>query len=292
MVRSMTGFGRCEISEDNRKIIVEMKSVNHKYFDLSIKTPKKLNFFESAIRNHIKKYAQRGKIDVFITYEDCNENKVSLKFNNELAAEYLNIFKNLENDYQLYNDVKVTSLLRCPEVITMEERSIDEEELWKLIEKTLTVALEKFVESRATEGENLKKDLLEKLDNMLSHVDFVEARSPEIIAEYRTKIEGKVKELLANPQIDENRILAEVVLFADKICIDEEIVRLRSHVEHMKSTLNSPESVGRKLDFITQEMNREANTILSKANDILISNKGIEIKTEIEKIREQIQNIE
>jgi len=292
MVRSMTGFGRCEISEDNRKIIVEMKSVNHKFFDLNVKTPKKLIFFESAIRNHIKKYAQRGKIDVFISYEDTNENKVSLKYNSELAKEYLQVFKNMEVEFGLQNDVKVTSLLRCQDVVSMEEQSLDEEELWKLLEKALTGACEKFVESRSTEGENLKKDLIEKLDIMLEHVKFVEIRSPEIISEYRKKIEGKVKELLANPQIDENRILAEVVLFADKICIDEEIVRLRSHVEHMKKTLSTTDSVGRKLDFITQEMNREANTILSKANYIIVSNKGIDIKTEIEKIREQIQNIE
>ena len=292
MVRSMTGFGRCEESQDNRKIIIEMKSVNHKFFDLNIKTPKKLNFFESAIRNYLKKHISRGKVDLFISYEDTNENKASIKYNSEMAKEYIQVFKKMEEELNIVNDVKVTSFLRCSEVLSIEEQSIDEEELWKLIEKALSGAVGKFVESRAVEGESLKSNLLEKLDNMLEHVSFIEERSPMIISEYRNKIEGKVKDLLTNHQIDENRILAEVVLFSDKICIDEEIVRLRSHVEHMKSTLTSPDAVGRKLDFITQEMNREANTILSKANDLIISNKGIEIKTEIEKIREQIQNIE
>ncbi len=292
MVRSMTGFGRCEESQDNRKIIIEMKSVNHKFFDLNIKTPKKLNFFESAIRNYLKKHISRGKVDLFISYEDTNENKASIKYNSEMAKEYIQVFKKMEEELNIVNDVKVTSFLRCSEVLSIEEQSIDEEELWKLIEKALSGAVGKFVESRAVEGESLKSNLLEKLDNMLGHVSFIEERSPMIISEYRNKIEGKVKDLLTNHQIDENRILAEVVLFSDKICIDEEIVRLRSHVEHMKSTLTSPDAVGRKLDFITQEMNREANTILSKANDLIISNKGIEIKTEIEKIREQIQNIE
>lgn len=292
MIKSMTGFGRCEISDVNRKITIEMKSVNHRYFDVNIKMPKKLNFFDAAIRNVLKKHMERGKGDVFITYEDMTENKVCLKYNEELAGEYLEVFNKVKAAYKLEDDIKVSTLLKCPEVFTMEEQGIDEEELWKLIEKALLGTLEKFTWSRMKEGEVLRDNILERLKEMLEHVDYIEKRSPEIIGEYRQKIEDKVKELLENVQIEESRLLSEVVIFADKICVDEEIVRLRSHIENMRDTLLVGGAVGRKLDFIAQEMNREANTILSKANDLIISNRGIELKTDIEKIREQIQNIE
>lgn len=288
----MTGFGRCEISEAERKFTVELKGVNHRYLDVNIRMPKKLNFFESSIRNLLKQYAQRGKVDIFITYEDFSEGQVLLKYNEALAGEYLKYFKQMEETFSLDNDIKVSTLSRYPEVLTMEEQSMDEEELWNGLKKALEGAFTQFVETRITEGENLKKDLLGKLDEMLVLVDKVEERSPQIVAEYREKLETKVKELLADSQIEEGRIAAEVVLFADKICTDEETVRLRSHIQHMKSTLEEKEGVGRKLDFIAQEMNREANTILSKANDLEVSNYAIDLKTGIEKVREQIQNIE
>lgn len=292
MIKSMTGFGRCEISEAERKFTVELKGVNHRYLDVNIRMPKKLNFFESSIRNLLKQYAQRGKVDIFITYEDFSEGQVLLKYNEALAGEYLKYFKQMEETFSLDNDIKVSTLSRYPEVLTMEEQSMDEEELWNGLKKALEGAFTQFVETRITEGENLKKDLLGKLDEMLVLVDKVEERSPQIVAEYREKLETKVKELLADSQIEEGRIAAEVVLFADKICTDEETVRLRSHIQHMKSTLEEKEGVGRKLDFIAQEMNREANTILSKANDLEVSNYAIDLKTGIEKVREQIQNIE
>lgn len=292
MIKSMTGFGRCEISEAERKFTVELKGVNHRYLDVNIRMPKKLNFFESSIRNLLKQYAQRGKVDIFITYEDFSEGQVLLKYNEALAGEYLKYFKQMEEAFSLDNDIKVSTLSRYPEVLTMEEQSMDEEELWNGLKKALEGAFIQFVETRITEGENLKKDLLGKLDEMLVLVDKVEERSPQIVAEYREKLETKVKELLADSQIEEGRIAAEVVLFADKICTDEETVRLRSHIQHMKSTLEEKEGVGRKLDFIAQEMNREANTILSKANDLEVSNYAIDLKTGIEKVREQIQNIE
>ena len=240
MIKSMTGFGRAEVMEENRKFTVEIKSVNHRYFDVNIKMPKKLGFFESAIRNLLKEYMQRGKVDVFITYEDYNENNVA----------------------------------------------------WSVLEKALRQACEQFVASRITEGENLKKDLVEKLDEMLKNVDFIEERSPQILSDYRSRLEAKVKELLEDTQIDDGRIAAEVTIYADKICVDEETVRLRSHIQGTKDALEEGGSIGRKLDFIAQEMNREANTILSKANDLAISDTGIELKTNIEKVREQIQNIE
>ena len=293
MIKSMTGFGRCEVQEESRKFTVEMKSVNHRYLDANIRMPKKLNFFETAIRSLLKQSVQRGKVDIFITYEDLSEQQVSLKYNEVLAAEYLSYFEKMQEKFSLENDIRVSTLSRYPEVFTMEEQAVDEEELWKGLKKALDGAIRQFVETRTSEGEHLREDLIEKLDNMLKLVSCIEERSPQIIAEYRDKLETKVKELLADTQMEDSRIAAEVVIFADKICTDEEVVRLRSHIVHMKDTLVSDDSgIGRKLDFIAQEMNREANTILSKANDLEISNIGIELKTEIEKVREQIQNIE
>ena len=293
MIKSMTGFGRCEVSEGDRKFTVEMKGVNHRYLDANIRMPKKLNFFDSAIRTVLKQYVTRGKVDIFITYEDLTENQVSLKYNESLAKEYLDAFKKMEQTFGLENDIRVSTISRCPEVLTMEEQSANEEELWKGLKKALEGALKQFVETRGIEGENLKNDIIAKLDGMSEKVACIEVRSPEIVTEYRAKLEEKVKELLADTQMDEGRIAAEVVIFADKICTDEEVVRLKSHIAHMKETFATEENgIGRKLDFIAQEMNREANTILSKANDIEVSNYAIDLKTEIEKVREQIQNIE
>ena len=293
MIKSMTGFGRCEIMEGERKFTVEIKGVNHRYLDTNIRMPKKLNFFETAIRSLLKQSIQRGKVDIFITYEDLSESQVALKYNETLAKEYLSYFRKMADTFSLENDIRVSSLSRYPEILTMEEQAPDEEKLWIGLKSALDGAIEQFVETRGLEGENLKKDLTGKLDGMLKMVECIEERAPQIIAEYRRKIEKKVKELLEDTQIEDSRIAAEVVIFADKICTDEEVVRLKSHVEHMKETLLSDENgIGRKLDFIAQEMNRAANTILSKANDLEISNLGIELKTDIEKIREQIQNIE
>lgn len=292
MIKSMTGFGRCEITENDRKYTVEMKSVNHRYLDVNIKMPKKLNFFESAIRAELKNYISRGKVDVFITYEDFTENNTTIRYNKEVATEYLKYLKEMADDFQLDNDIRVSTLSRYPEVFTMEEQTMDEEELWKGLQKAIKGAAENFVQTRITEGENLRDDLIQKLDNMLKLVDFISERSPQIIKEYREKLLGKIQDMLGDVQVDENRLLTEVTIFADKVCVDEELVRLRSHIETTKKTLLEGGSIGRKLDFIAQEMNREANTTLSKSNDLEISNCAIELKTEIEKVREQIQNIE
>ena len=288
----MTGFGRCEVQKDSRKFTVELKSVNHRYLDVNIRMPKKLNFFETAIRTLLKSYANRGKVDIFITYEDLSQAQVSVKYNAALAAEYMKYLRQMEEDFGLENDVRVSTLSRYPEVFTMEEQSEYEEELWNGLKEALEGAFTQFVETRKTEGENLKKDILSKLDLLSEQIGFIEERSPKIVAEYRAKLEDKMKELLADTQIEESRIAAEVILFADKICTDEEVVRLKSHISHMRNTLEEQDEIGRKLDFIAQEMNREANTILSKANDIEVSDRAISLKTEIEKIREQIQNIE
>ncbi len=254
--------------------------------------PKKLNFFEAAIRSELKNYIQRGKVDIFVAYEDYTESNVCVKYNKELAAEYMGYLNQMAEDFSLDNDVRISCLSRYPEVLTMEEQNIDEEKLWQLLSKAIKGAAEGFVETRIKEGENLRNDLLEKLDGMLTHVDFITQRSPEIIADYRQKLEDKVKELLGDTKIDENRLLMEVTIFADRVCVDEELVRLKSHIETTRETLQQGGGIGRKLDFIAQEMNREANTILSKSNNLEISNRAIELKTEIEKVREQIQNIE
>lgn len=292
MIKSMTGFGRCEIAEKDRKMTVEMKSVNHRYLDVNIKMPKKLNFFEAAIRNELKKYIQRGKVDIFVTYEDFTESNLCVKYNKEIAAEYVKYLGQMAEDFSLDNDVRISVLSRYPEVLTMEEQAVGEEELWQMLEKAIRGAAEGFVETRIKEGENLKNDLIVKLDGMLAHVEYITERSPEIIIQYRQKLEEKVKELLGDAQIDESRLLMEVTIFADKVCVDEELVRLKSHIETTRENLVQGGSIGRKLDFIAQEMNREANTILSKTTDLEISNHAIELKTEIEKVREQIQNIE
>ncbi len=292
MINSMTGFGRYESITDECRISVEIKAVNHRYLDLGIKMPKKFNGFEAAMRTLLKNYIQRGKVDVFITYEDYTEEHVSLRYNAALAEEYAEYFRKMAEQFGIENDLSTSVLARCPEVLTMEQAPEDEEHMWELLEDALKKAAENFVESRRREGENLKQDLLGKLDHMLELVDFIESRSPGIVEEYRRKLEEKVKELLETSAIDDSRIAAEVTIFADKICVDEETVRLRSHVEGMKKELISGGSVGRKLDFIAQEMNRESNTILSKSGDLEITDHAIVLKTEIEKIREQIQNIE
>ena len=292
MIKSMTGFGRCEAVTDECKISVEIKAVNHRYLDLSIKMPKKFNYFEAAMRTLLKDYIQRGKVDVFITYEDYTEDQVSLKYNSTLAAEYMKNFEKMAEQFGLEDDVTVSMLSRCPEVLTMEQVPEDEEHMWAMLQEVLKGAAENFVETRLREGENLKNDLIGKLDYMLELVDFIEERSPIIMKDYRERLENKVKELLEDKQIDDARIATEVTIFADKICVDEETVRLRSHIKATKDALEAGGSIGRKLDFNAQEMNREANTILSKANDLEISDTGINLKTDIEKVREQIQNIE
>ena len=292
MIKSMTGFGRCEFTDEKRKFTVELKSVNHRYLDVNIKMPKKLNFFESSIRALLKEYIERGKVDVYITYEDYTEDNYALKYNASLAAQYLNYLNNMAEEFGLENDIRVSNLSRYPDVLVMEEQDVDEKELWDGLEHALRGACEQFVASRIKEGENLKGDLIDKLDHMISYVDFIEKRSPQIMEEYRRRLEDKIKEILGDRQMDDGRIATEVTIYADKICVDEETVRLRSHINTTKDTLLEGGSIGRKLDFIAQEMNREANTILSKANNIEISDTGINLKTSIEKVREQIQNIE
>ena len=288
----MTGFGRCAQGSDEYKISVEIKAVNHRYLDLGIRMPKKFSRFENAVRTFLKEYVKRGKVDLFISFEDYTESEMCVRYNQRLAAEYVDCFKKMEEAFGIPNDMTVSALAKLPEVLTMDQVPEDEERLWEILSGALKGAAESLVHSREIEGEHLRRDLLEKLDYMEGLVDFIEERAPAILKEYRARLEDKVKELLDGSAIDEGRIAAEVVIYADKICVDEETVRLTSHIDSTRKELMQGESVGRKLDFIAQEMNREANTILSKSSDPAISDQAIALKTEIEKIREQIQNIE
>lgn len=291
-LKSMTGFGRAEVSNDQYRLSVEVKSVNSRFLDLSIKMPKKFNALEANIRNTVKEYISRGKVDLFITYESFSEKGKALRLDLPLAKEYLESMRTLVNALGVEDNVKVTNLASLPDVLVLSEESEDDEALWESLKPSLVGALERFSETRVMEGENLQKDLLGKLSEMEAIVNRIDARSPEITAAYETRLRAKVSELLEGTGIDEARIVQEVTIYSDKICTDEERVRLHSHIKNMRTKLQNGGLVGRELDFVAQEMNREANTTLSKANDLIVSEDAIGLKTLIEKIREQIQNLE
>lgn len=293
MITSMTGFGRGEVEQSDRSMTIEMKSVNHRYCDINIRLPRKIMFLENSLKTMIKEELGRGKIDVFITYEDRSDKTSSIVYNESLATQYMDLFKKMSETFEMNNDVQVSGLSRYPEVLKLEDQDEDDEELLKdMVTKALTLALAKMKETRVKEGQMLKDDLMMKLKDMSGQVDELVSIAPQVIEDYRIKLHERISELLDDTLVDKDRLALEVVVFADKSCVDEEIVRLQSHITHMMETLESDGAVGRKLDFIAQEMNREANTVLSKANNISVSNQGIELKTLIEKVREQIQNIE
>ncbi len=292
MIRSMTGYGRSEMLSDSCRIAVEIKSVNNRYLDIGIKMPRQLNQLEAQIRAELKKYMLRGKVDVYISYEDLTESNMTVKYNDRIAKEYWKYFRQMADEFGIDNDIRVSSLARFPDVLVMEEEPADPEGIWENLEKVVHEAAQKFDESRIREGEFLCANMLQKLDEMLGHVSFIEEKAPELVERFRTALRDKVSELLEASNIDEARIAQEVTIYADKICVDEELVRLRSHIEATREELKRGGSIGRKLDFIAQEMNRESNTILSKSDDREVSDHAIELKTSVEKIREQVQNIE
>lgn len=292
MVRSMTGYGKGIAENSDARVTIEMKSVNHRYLDLNIKLPKKLNFLESTVRNKISESIFRGKVDVYITLNEHSDACYQVSINDAIALKYYESISAMAEKLGIDNDMKASSISRLPDVIELEETDADEDSLKELVLKALDDCIKQFIAARIAEGERLEADLVSKMDEMLVLVDKLEQRSPQIIEEYRTKLLTKVHELLEDSKIDENRIAQEVVMYADKICIDEEMVRLKSHVAETRSVFNLDKEVGRKLDFLAQELNREANTILSKSTDVEIADIGITLKTLIEKVREQIQNIE
>lgn len=291
-VNSMTGFGREEAVLFGGRISVELKSVNSRFLDLNIKMPKKFNALEAKIRQQVKGYIARGKVDLYISHEDFSEKSKSLHLNLSLAKEYLHSMESLATELGLPAELRLQQIAMQPEVLVLSEESEEPEALWEELCPVLKAALERFVETRAEEGENLKRDLLEKLSSMEEIVRRIEERAPEILASYERRLRDKVTELLGTADIDEGRIVQEVTIYADKVCTDEEIVRLHSHIDNMKKKLQRGGELGRELDFLAQEMNREANTTLSKANDQIVTEDAIQLKTLIEKIREQIQNIE
>ncbi|MCI8339071.1 MAG: YicC family protein [Lachnospiraceae bacterium] len=292
MIKSMTGFGHGEKETGQYKITVEIKSVNHRYCDLSVKLPKKFNAFESRIRNVMKEYVARGKTDLYIVFENYSSSKCKVEYHQEVAEAYVAAIDRAGESFGLERGLTGSGLVRFPEVITLSEEEQDMEEIFPALEEVLRQAGRHFVESREAEGANLRQDILKKLDFIQCLISYIEERSPEMLKEYRDKLRKKVEEALGDVHLDESVLSTELVVYADKVCVDEETVRLRSHVENLRSTMEAEGTIGRKLDFIVQEMNREANTILSKANDQALSEHAIDLKTEIEKIREQIQNIE
>ncbi len=292
MIRSMTGFGHGELQTQDRKFTVEIKSVNHRYFDVNIRLPRALNRFDSMIRSVLKEYIQRGKVDVYVTLEREASDQIRLTYHEDIARQYMQYLERMSETFSLPGDVSVSRLASFPEVMTLDTPPEDEDELWHELETAVREACVSFTEARQKEGDHLCEDLTGKLEGMLRDVTLVEERYPGVMEAYRERLREKLREVLEDSQIDENRVAAELVIYSDKVCTDEETVRLRSHINTMLNVLTEGGFVGRKLDFIAQEMNREANTILSKANDLETSNLAIGLKTEIEKVREQIQNIE
>ncbi len=292
MVRSMTGYGRAEAACEARKLTVEIKSVNNRYLDLNIRMPRRFNFLEARIRETLKEFALRGKVDVFISCEEYADEAGALRYNEALAGEYISCMRQMAEKFGLSGTITPADVARAPEVFSLGDPGADEDELWEMLEPVIRGAALVYNEARAAEGERLKADLLLKLKHLGSLVDEVVRHEPEIMDAYRSRLTETLTEILADRGIDESRIAAECVVYADRICTDEETVRLRSHIRQMEAELSKEGSIGRKLDFLAQEMNREANTTLSKAGDLMTADLGIEMKTDIEKIREQIQNIE
>ncbi len=292
MVRSMTGFGRAKSQIDGLDITVEIKSVNHRYFEFSARMPRAYSFLEEKLKSFLGQSVSRGKVEVSVLVEDNNENATVVEINREYANAYISALKQLSKEYNLKNDVKVSTVANNNEMFKVRRQVLDDEVITNAVLTVAKEALANFIDMRTVEGERLLKDVNSRTAYILEKVEFIEKRSPETVNSYKERIEQKIKELLGDTTIDEQRVLTEVAIFADKVAVAEETVRLRSHIKQFDSLLSSNEPVGRKLDFIVQEMNREANTIGSKAQDIEIAHTVVDIKSEIEKIREQIQNME
>ncbi len=292
MIMSMTGFGRAEMSVSTREIIVEIKSVNHRYFEFSCRTTRGYSFLEEKLKKYIGEHIGRGKVDMFVSITENDESAVEVELNRPLASGYISAMRALSNDFQIREDISVSTLSRFTDIFQIHRPPQDEEAVYNDVKIVTDEALRQFLSMRQAEGEKLKEDILGRADTILHIVSEIEERSPQTVKEYRERLYQKLSEVLSSSNIDEQRILTEAAVFADKVAVDEETVRLRSHFDQMKKFLESSGPVGRKLDFIVQEMNREANTIGSKVSDSILAHKVVDIKGEIEKIREQVQNIE
>jgi uncharacterized protein (TIGR00255 family) len=292
MIKSMTGYGKSEQTIDSLNVTVEIKSVNHRYFEFSARVPREYGFFEEKLKKYCNSLITRGKVECYVSVEDLEEREMEVNVNETLAAGYVKALKELSERFGLKDDISAVTLSRYPDVITLHKASEDEERIWNAVKTVAETAVSKFIEMRETEGSKLRGDILSRADYIIECVEFIEGRSPETVREYNEKLKQRMKELLGDAAVDEQRLLNEAAIYADKIAVDEETVRLRSHISQLREFMNSSEAIGRKLDFLVQEINREANTIGSKAQDVDIAKKVIAIKAEVEKIREQVQNIE
>jgi len=292
MIKSMTGFGRGKSQTDEMECLVEIKTVNHRYSDVYIKIPRQISFLEDKVREMVSKSISRGKADVFISFDDFSEDSKSVLVDESLAKAYINTVSQLRDKYDLQDDISVSLIAKFPDVLKVEKVEQDENKIWKNLREALESAIDSLLNMRQIEGEGLKNSIFEKTDLIESIVKEIGIRAPEVVKEYKSKLENRIKEIMEQQVVDENRIATEVAIFADRCSIDEELVRLSSHINQLRDTLKAGGIVGRKLDFLIQEMNREINTIGSKANDLNITKFVVDIKSELEKIREQIQNIE
>lgn len=292
MIKSMTGYGKSEQTIDSLNVTVEIKSVNHRYFEFSARVPREYGFLEEKLKKYCNSLITRGKVECYVSVEDLEEREMEVNVNETLAAGYVKALKELSERFGLKDDISAVTLSRYPDVITLHKASEDEERIWNAVKTVAETAVSKFIEMRETEGSKLRGDIFSRADYIIECVEFIEGRSPETVREYNEKLKQRMKELLGDAAVDEQRLLNEAAIYADKIAVDEETVRLRSHISQLREFMNSSEAIGRKLDFLVQEINREANTIGSKAQDVDIAKKVIAIKAEVEKIREQVQNIE
>lgn len=293
MAISMTGFGRGEYKDDNYQFLVECKTINHKYADINIRLPRKLSFLEDKARILVKDYIKRGRVDLYIKLDLLGSEDVNLKFDEELATQYVSILKQIKDKFDLVDDISVMNIAKFPDVIKTEEKEDDEDKLWLMLKVALENALLKLKEMRSEEGKKLAEDIQNRCDLLKNYIEDIEKYSYNVVIDYKEKLKNRISDMLENPSIiDESRLAQEVAIYADKSSITEEIVRFKSHIEQLKNTVVKNESIGRKIDFLIQEMNRETNTIGSKSSDLNITNLVVEVKSELEKIREQIQNIE
>ena len=292
MIKSMTGYGKSEQTIDSLNVTVEIKSVNHRYFEFSARVPREYGFLEEKLKKYCNSLITRGKVECYVSVEDLEDREMEVNVNETLAAGYVKALKELSERFGLKDDISAVTLSRYPDVITLHKASEDEERIWNAVKTVAETAVSKFIEMRETEGSKLRGDILSRADYIIECVEFIEGSSPETVREYNEKLKQRMKELLGDAAVDEQRLLNEAAIYADKIAVDEETVRLRSHISQLRDFMNSSEAIGRKLDFLVQEINREANTIGSKAQDFDIAKKVIAIKAEVEKIREQVQNIE
>ena len=292
MLKSMTGYGRCETVDGGKKILAEVRSVNHRYSDYSVKVPRYYGFLEDKVRKKVAESASRGKIDVYIAVESYGDSDAEISLKEEFAKEYIEALYQLRDKFGLKDDISVCRVARNQEIFNVERKSEDEDEIWDLVEPVLDEAIKSFVAMREREGARIQQDLESRIGYMKMIAAKINERSPQTVEEYKERLYAKIKEILDDGEVDENRVLTEVAVFADKIAVDEELVRLGSHFEEFYNIMNSPEPAGRKLDFLIQEINREVNTTGSKANDIEIAKLVVTLKGEIEKLREQVQNIE